>query len=77
MVKFLLLLAVIALVYWILRFYRRSVEKPNRREPPSGAEDMVRCNHCGVYLPRSESVMAQDQFFCSEAHRRLDQTGSR
>jgi uncharacterized protein len=32
---------------------------------------MVRCIHCGVHLPRSESITSEGKFFCSEEHRRL------
>ena len=37
---------------------------------PGGPEDMVRCTVCGVYQPRSESVVTQGQFFCSLEHQR-------
>jgi uncharacterized protein len=71
--KILLIVVVFALVYFIVRAYARSVAKPN---PPSdasikGNEDMVRCRHCGVHLPRSEALAAGDESFCSDEHRRL------
>ena len=60
------------LVFRILKGYNRSIES---REPPlpqaEEGEDMVRCAHCGVHLPRSESILSQGEFFCSEAHRKL------
>jgi len=66
----LLFLAVIAtVVYWLLRSYRRQL--PKDEEDTSGqAEDMVRCIHCGVHLPKHESILASGEYFCSEAHRR-------
>jgi uncharacterized protein len=39
-------------------------------------EDMVRCVHCGVHLPRSESVMSGELFYCSPDHRQLHQNKS-
>lgn len=36
---------------------------------PKALEEMVRCIHCGVHLPRSESVTSQGEFFCSNEHR--------
>jgi uncharacterized protein len=65
----LLFLAVIAaVVYWLLRSYRKQLPK---EDSFSGqAEDMVRCAHCGVHLPKRESIIAGENYYCSEAHRR-------
>jgi uncharacterized protein len=52
-------------VYLQIRSYRKEIP----RQDQSVAEDMVRCAHCGVHLPKSESIMAGGQFFCSAAHR--------
>lgn len=69
--KFLLLLAVILLIFWILKFYSRKIGKEEPPSRPTAApEDMVRCVQCGVNLPRSESLISQGEFFCSEEHRR-------
>lgn len=39
---------------------------------------MVRCVHCGVHLPVSESLLSNGQYYCSEAHRlaHQDKAGS-
>jgi uncharacterized protein len=68
--KLLLIVLVFVLAWWILKSYRKSI---TREEPPPAAvpEDMVRCAHCGVHLPRSESHAGSGQFFCSEEHLRL------
>lgn len=69
MAKLLLLVAVILVVFWIFKGYRHSLDRP--RQPGARAvEDMVRCAHCGLHLPKSESVAARGEFFCSDEHRR-------
>lgn len=35
------------------------------------AEKMVRCDHCGLHLPRSEATIAGNQVWCSQDHARL------
>ncbi len=69
--KILLIVVVFAAVYFIVRGYARSL----RAEPPARStkpeEDMVRCRHCGVHLPRGESVGRAGESFCSEEHSRL------
>jgi len=67
MSRLIFLLAVIAVVYWLLKTYRKQSPK---QDTPATGEDMVRCAQCGVHLPKSESILAQDNFYCCEAHRR-------
>lgn len=68
--KLILVVLGFVLAWWVLKKYRRSL---TRGESPrvGAAEDMVRCAHCGVHLPRSESHISGDQNFCSEEHLRL------
>jgi len=66
----LLILGIIALVFWLLWRYRRSMQR-NDGSIPTQIENMVRCAHCGIHLPRSESVERAGRYFCSTEHRRL------
>jgi uncharacterized protein len=71
----LILLALIGLlIYWILKSYARNAQRSADKPPAaSDVEDMVRCTHCGVNLPKSESILSQGNFFCSDEHRKLFQ----
>lgn len=66
MSRLLFLAAIVAVVYLLVRSYRRNT-------PPDGGgqvtEDMVRCAQCGVHLPRSEGIQSDGRFFCSAGHR--------
>ena len=65
------------LAYWVLRRYRRGLGGggggADARPAPGAGEDMVRCAHCGVHLPRSESITTQGSFYCSPEHQREHQ----
>ncbi|HSQ05782.1 MAG TPA: PP0621 family protein [Burkholderiales bacterium] len=65
--KLLLLILGLFLAYVVLQSYRKRV---GRQEPRTlrEQEDMVRCEHCGVHLPRSESLLASGKFYCSVEH---------
>lgn len=73
--KYLLLLAVIALVLWAMR--RASLPPPPPPAPPPPRppeppqlEAMVRCSHCGLHLPSSEAVLGLDgKPYCCPMHR--------
>jgi uncharacterized protein len=65
-------LAIVALVFWLIRRYRRSLDG-DRKAPRAEIEDMVRCAQCGMHLPRSESLESDGRFFCSAEHRRSHQ----
>ncbi len=36
-----------------------------------GPESMVRCAHCGIYMPRSEAVLSDGKTWCSPEHAKL------
>ncbi len=65
MSRLLFLVLVVVAVYLVVKSYRK---KPPP-EDKSITDEMVKCAHCGVHLPKGESVMAQGQIFCSAAHR--------
>lgn len=69
MSRLLFLAAVIAIVYWLLKSYRKQL--PREDNASMQAEDMVRCVHCGVHLPKHEGIQAGGKFYCSEEHRRI------
>lgn len=62
------LIAIAAVVYLLIKSYRKNVP----RQDDEGAEDMVRCAYCGVHLPKSESIQSEGQVFCCAAHRDAD-----
>jgi len=68
MSRLLFLAVIIAVVYWLLRSYREQL--PKDEDTSVQAEDMVRCVHCGVHLPKHESILSGGDYYCSEAHRR-------
>lgn len=43
-------------------------EKAPAKPPLSKSEEMVRCANCGVYMPRSEAIKQDGQFWCSPEH---------
>jgi uncharacterized protein len=68
--KILLLVIIGLVVYAIIKNYKRSLGAPT---PPAhrAAEDMVKCAHCGVNLPRSEAILSAGNFFCTSEHQKL------
>lgn len=66
MLKLLLLALAVWLLVLLLRAYRRSLGAPSAAAPQQ--EDMVRCEACGVYLPRSASILRHGRHYCCEQH---------
>jgi len=65
MSRLLLIIAIVAVVYLLIRSFRK---QPPQQEVTT-TEDMVRCAHCGVHLPKGESILDDGRFFCSAEHR--------
>lgn len=69
--KILLLIIVGLVVYAVIRAYQRSLDKPPAPTREHSVEDMVKCAHCGVNLPRSEAIYSGGDFFCTPEHQQL------
>lgn len=72
--KILLIVAVFAVIYFVMRSYARSLGAKPSAKTAIGEEDMVRCSHCGLHVPRGESHAKGGKFFCSEEHRKLHES---
>ena len=71
MFKILLLIAIGFVVLAVIRTYQRSLNKPSTPARDQTVEDMVKCAHCGVNLPRSEAIFSGGEFFCTPEHQQL------
>jgi len=71
-IAFFLLLGIgLYVAYRVWRGGQRRNPGPRSAEPTAAGEAMVRCEHCGLNLPRSEALADDHRWYCSEAHRRL------
>lgn len=75
LVKLLIWVVVIIAALFVTRVLtqKKNIPRPkaDRAPAPKGAEQMVRCSHCGIYLPRSEALMSNDHTWCSLDHAKL------
>ena len=72
LIKLILLALGAWLVYRLVKSSGRRIKQEDAPKPETG-EDMVRCAHCGVHLPRSESIVSHGVSFCTNEHRQLHQ----
>lgn len=77
--KYLLVTALVLVVFWLWRHNRQAERKaaqsdgttrPSRAAKSAQATEVVACDVCQVHLPRSEAVTGRKGLYCSEAHRR-------
>ena len=84
MSKYLLIIGIALVVYWLWRQGRMAEAREARPKPTPAAttsaprtspapQDMVACARCGLHLPRSEALAdgpgGSAPFYCSAAHR--------
>ena len=63
--KALLVIGVIAIVYFMF-IKKKPIEKKSKKNRPSKeANDMVECAQCGVYSEISESILSSGEYYCS------------
>lgn len=80
--KYLLVLAVVMVAFYIWRNNRLTdrAEAARQAPPPKPRTNvptiMVACQQCGTHLPETEAVRGQQGTYCSTEHRRLREGGS-
>jgi uncharacterized protein len=77
--KFLLVLAVLLVAFWIWRNNRqadRTSGQPERRDAAQPLP-MIACDLCGTHLPEGEAVKGSDGRYCCQEHRRQRETTPR
>lgn len=69
--KYLLLIIVII---WVWRTWFQRVKKVTQtvtiHSDQAKHYAMVRCVHCGLFLPEDEAIAATGKWFCCEEHRK-------
>lgn len=70
MLKFLILIALLALLFYMLGLKKRArPPQAGRPAAPPPAQSMVSCAECGVHLPQQDALPGRGGQFCSAAHR--------
>jgi uncharacterized protein len=69
------ILVTVLVVYLFRRMAQNRGDKsiqPPRDAKKNTVEDMVRCQVCGVNLPRSEAILSRGRIYCCDEHRQSD-----
>ena len=66
--KYLLLLLLVGLLWWAFTRTRKP-QAPDTDSCASAAQDMARCAHCGIHLPKDDAVLGDKGLYCSTEHR--------
>lgn len=72
--KFLLVLAVVLVAFYVWRSSRKPDEgdaPPVARKPAPEPKqlEMVRCAVCGLHLPKTDAIITAGASYCSDEHR--------
>ncbi len=67
---FLRLAIVLFGVWLVLRLVKRALLKDDHPSSPAATPpaDMLRCDYCGMFVPRNEATMARGKPYCSGDH---------
>ena len=71
----LLRIIIIGLVIWLVyRLIKNWLDKPApKKRPAKEIGNMVRCAHCGLHVPKIESIKSAGVHYCCQEHREKDQ----
>ena len=70
----LIILGVVIYLAWqlIKRWQNRPSNQVDDNRPGRLDGNMIRCDYCGLFVPRDEAIEADGRHYCSEAHRLAD-----
>jgi uncharacterized protein len=72
--KLLVLIVLVVAGVWLVKRALRSAERKDdagQAPAPRASEELVRCAHCALLLPRGEARQAGGAIYCSEEHAKL------
>lgn len=67
-------IALILFGLWLILRLVKSALARKRPLPPAAPPpaDMLRCDYCGIYLPRTEAITVHAKVFCTREHADAD-----
>jgi len=69
--RLLVLILLVVIAAWLVRRALRRAAMPGASEASAVRDELVRCAHCGLLLPRAEARESAGATYCSEEHARL------
>jgi uncharacterized protein len=70
--RLIILLIIVATLLWLLKRLFSGNDKQEQVESTE-PENMRQCKYCGVHVPESAILVANDQPYCCQEHVDLDQ----
>jgi len=66
-----LIITVALLVMFFNSWLKLRAQKPPSKKPKNIKDEaMVRCDYCGIHVPKSRAIEVDDHTFCSRKHQR-------
>jgi uncharacterized protein len=72
-----ILIVLVLVAVWLVRRALARLNEPeggSNRDSTAVRDELVRCAHCGLLLPRAEARQSAGAIYCSEEHARLGPT---
>ena len=71
--QFLRIALVLIGLWLILRLIKRTLAgRHSDSTPPALPADMLRCDYCGMFVPRGDAITASGKIYCSGTHADAD-----
>jgi uncharacterized protein len=69
--RLLVVILLVVIAVWLVRRALRRSAMHGTPETNTVRDELVRCAHCGLLLPRAEARQSAGAIYCSEEHARL------
>ena len=65
MLKYLVVIGVIAFIYFFF-IKKKPIANSSSHDAPSSGSDMVECSTCGTYAQIDDSILSNGKYYCSQ-----------
>lgn len=69
LIRLLLILILCAIVWQFLKRWLAGPSQDQTRSSTENLQQMVRCEHCGLHIPKQEAIVDRDKYYCCPEHR--------
>ena len=69
LIRLILIFILLAIVWQLLKRWLTNQTQSRQQPPTENLQQMVRCEECGLHIPKQEALLENGKYFCCPEHR--------
>lgn len=69
LIRLLLIFILVAIVWQLIKRWLANQSQTRQKTSSENLQQMVRCEECGLHIPKQEALVEKEKYFCCQEHR--------